>query len=45
VVTNSSSGTGGTVSVFSIASDGTLTQVSGSPFTPDTATPDQVVAF
>jgi 6-phosphogluconolactonase (cycloisomerase 2 family) len=45
VVTNSSSGTGGSISVFSVASDGTLTQVTGSPFTPDTATPDQVVAF
>jgi 6-phosphogluconolactonase (cycloisomerase 2 family) len=45
VVTNSSSGTGGTISVFSVANDGTLTQVTGSPFTPDTATPDQVVAF
>jgi 6-phosphogluconolactonase (cycloisomerase 2 family) len=45
LVTNSSSGTGGTISVFSVANDGTLTQVTGSPFTPDTATPDQVVAF
>jgi 6-phosphogluconolactonase (cycloisomerase 2 family) len=45
IVTNSASGTGGSISVFSVASDGTLTPVSGSPFTPDTPTPDQVIAF
>lgn len=45
IVTNSASGNVGSISVFSVASDGTLTAVSGSPFTPDTATPDQVIAF
>jgi 6-phosphogluconolactonase (cycloisomerase 2 family) len=45
VVTNSASGTGGSISVFSVANDGTLTPVSSSPFTPDTPTPDQVIAF
>jgi len=45
IVTNSASGTGGAISVFAVATDGTLTPVSGSPFTPDTPTPDQVIAF
>jgi 6-phosphogluconolactonase (cycloisomerase 2 family) len=45
VVTNSSTANVGSISVFSVAADGTLTPVSGSPFTPDVATPNQVVAF
>lgn len=45
VVTNSAGGAAGSISVFSVAPDGTLAPVKGSPFTPDAATPDQVVAF
>ena len=45
IATNSASGTGGTISVFAVATDGTLTPVAGSPFTPDTPTPNQVIAF
>ena len=45
IVTSSASSTGNSIFVFAIAADGTLTQVSGSPFMPDTATPNQVLAF
>ncbi len=45
LVSNSASGNGGSISVFSIASDGTLTAVSGSPFQPDTPVPDQILGF
>lgn len=45
IVTSSASSNGGSILVFAIAANGTLTQVIGSPFTPDTATPDQVLAF
>ena len=45
LVTSTATGNGGAISVFAIAADGTLTQVTGSPFTPDTPTPDQVLAF
>ena len=45
LVTNGGSGNPGSISVFSVAGDGTLTPVTGSPFTPDTFTPNQVVAF
>lgn len=45
VVTSSASGGSGSISVLSIAADGTLTPVTGSPFTPDTPSPDQVLAF
>ena len=45
VVTNSAGGGAGSISVFSVAPDGTLSSVTGSPFTPDAPTPDQVVAF
>jgi len=45
IVTSSASANGGAILVFSIAADGRLTQVTGSPFTPDTASPDQVLAF
>jgi len=45
IVTSSASSNTGSIFVFAIAADGTLTQVLGSPFTPDTATPDQVLAF
>ena len=45
VVTSSASSTGGLIFVFSVAPDGTLTSVTGSPFTPDAAVPDQVLAL
>lgn len=45
IATTTGSSGSGTIAVFSIAADGTLTPVTGSPFTPDTAAPDQVVAF
>lgn len=45
IVTSSSSSNGGSIEVFAVATDGTLTQVTGSPFTPDTPVPDQVLAF
>jgi len=45
VATTTGSSGSGTIAVFSIAADGTLTLVTGSPFTPDTAAPDQVLAF
>lgn len=45
IATTTGSSASGTIAVFSIATDGTLTPVTGSPFTPDTATPDQVLAF
>jgi 6-phosphogluconolactonase (cycloisomerase 2 family) len=45
IATTTGSSASGTIAVFSIAADGTLTPVAGSPFTPDTATPDQVLAF
>jgi 6-phosphogluconolactonase len=45
LVSNSASGNGGSISVFSIASDGTLTPVSGSPFPTDTPVPDQILGF
>ena len=45
IVTSSASSNGGSILVFAIAGNGTLTPVTGSPFTPDTPTPDQVLAF
>lgn len=45
LVTNSASGNGGSISVFSVASNGTLTPVSGSPFQTDTPVPDQILGF
>ena len=45
IATTTGSSGSGTIAVFSIAADGTLAPVTGSPFTPDTAAPDQVVAF
>lgn len=45
VVTTIVNGGGGTVAVFLIGTDGSLTSVAGSPFTPDTPSPTQVVAF
>ena len=45
VVTSSASSNGGSILVFTVAADGTLTQVTGSPFTPDTPVPDQVLAL
>ena len=45
IVTSSASSNGGSILVFAIAADGTLTQVTGSPFTPDTPVPNQVIAF
>jgi len=45
IVTSSASSNGGSILVFAIAANGTLTPVTGSPFAPDTATPDQVLAF
>lgn len=45
IVTTTGSSGSGTIVVFSIAADGTLSAVTGSPFTPDTAAPDQVLAF
>ena len=45
VATTTGSSGSGTIAVFSIGTTGTLTPVSGSPFTPDTAAPDQVLAF
>ena len=45
IVTNSTTANVGSISVFSVATDGTLTPVSGSPFIPDVATPDQVAAL
>jgi 6-phosphogluconolactonase (cycloisomerase 2 family) len=45
IVTTTGISGSGTIAVFSIAADGTLTPVTGSPFTPDTAAPDQVVAL
>jgi len=45
IVTTTGTSGSGTIAVFSIAADGSLTAVTGSPFTPDTATPDQVLAF
>jgi 6-phosphogluconolactonase len=44
VTTTGSTGSG-TIAVFSIGTDGSLTAVAGSPFTPDTAAPNQVLAF
>lgn len=44
-VTNSAGGGAGSISIFSVAPDGTLTPVNGSPFATDASTPDQVVAF
>ena len=45
IVTSNASSNTGSIQVFAIATDGTLTQVTGSPFTPDTAVPNQVLAF
>jgi 6-phosphogluconolactonase (cycloisomerase 2 family) len=45
IVTDSAGGGGGSISVFSVGSDGTLSPVTDSPFTPDTPTPDQVAAI
>lgn len=45
IVTATGTSASGTIAVFSIAADGTLSQVAGSPFPPDTAAPDQVLAF
>jgi len=45
IATTTGSSGSGTIAVFSIAADGTLTPVTGSPFTPDTAAPNQVLAF
>lgn len=45
IATATGTSASGTIAVFSIAADGTLSQVPGSPFTPDTAAPDQVLAF
>ena len=45
IVTSSASSNGGSILVFAIAADGTLTAVTGSPFTPDTPVPNQVLAF
>jgi 6-phosphogluconolactonase len=45
IVTSSASSNVGSIFVFAIAADGTLTQVTGSPFTPDTPSPNQVLAF
>ena len=45
IVTSSASSNVGSILVFAIAADGTLTQVTGSPFTPDAAVPDQVLAL
>lgn len=45
IATATGTSASGSIAVFSIAADGTLTGVTGSPFTPDTATPDQVLAF
>jgi len=45
IVTSSASSNSGSIHVFAINADGTLTQVPGSPFAPDTPAPDQVLAF
>lgn len=45
IVTTTGTSGSGSIAVFSIAADGTLTAVTGSPFTPDTAAPDQVLAL
>lgn len=45
IATTTGSSGSGAIAVFSIAADGTLSPVTGSPFTPDTAAPDQVLAF
>ena len=45
IVTSSASVNAGSISVFAINASGTLTIVPGSPFTPDTSSPDQVLAF
>lgn len=45
IVTTTGSSGSGTIAVFSIGTDGSLTAVTGSPFTPDTAAPNQVLAF
>jgi len=45
IVTSSASSNSGAISVFAVATDGTLTPVTGSPFTPDTPSPDQVLAL
>lgn len=45
IATSTGSSGSGTIAVFSIAADGTLTPVAGSPFTPDAAAPNQVLAF
>jgi len=45
LVVTSTNSTGGVVVVFAIGTAGTLTPVSGSPFTADAQTPNQVLAF
>lgn len=45
LVTNSASSTSGLISIFSVAADGTLAPVGGSPFTPDAPVPNQVLAL
>jgi 6-phosphogluconolactonase len=45
IATTTGSSGSGTIAVFSIAADGTLSPVTGSPFTPDAPAPDQVLAF